>query len=398
MTIFHRFGRSCFSSATPWRSKRKRGAKRVHKKILLLVNKIDRGGIENVVISLLKNHNHKKYKVTICEMAQPTAASHQWERDYDVSILNCPVRPVTSFLYNFLKIIQEEHYDAVHIHRANYNSAALPLAISLFCGVRKRIVHLHTTGNSLGQNSIIKKCCSTLARITIKCVATDIVAVSRAVADSHFPHRNKKVLVIPNAVEAFPKLNKLQSKLLRESLQIPADAFVIGNHSRFDPVKNHNAIIGLAEYLRTNTKHEFRILLVGDGTCKESVQSRIRDLGLEDSFVFTGWREDVAALVSIMDVYFFPSLREGMPLSLLEAMSCGLPVVSTNIQANLEILPEGLKSYSFPTDNEIRGYRQIERLLGDDKTRGELAHIALAQSLKYNPAQMIKQIQTLLWD
>jgi glycosyltransferase involved in cell wall biosynthesis len=119
---------------------------------------------------------------------------------------------------------------------------------------------------------------------------------------------------------------------------------------RFDTQKNHMLLLEIvAEVVRRQPGT--RLLLVGDGPLRQVLAKRIRDLGIGDHVILTGVREDVADLLSAMDVFVFPSLHEGLPLALVEAQAAGLPcVVSDVIPSEADVVPALIHRVSLAAD------------------------------------------------
>jgi glycosyltransferase involved in cell wall biosynthesis len=113
--------------------------------------------------------------------------------------------------------------------------------------------------------------------------------------------------------------------------------YVIGHIGRFTYAKNHEFLISLFKYIY-EYDNETILLLVGDGETRKEIECQISSLGLNDSVILTGVREDIPELLQAMDVFVFPSIYEGLPVSLVEAQASGLPcLVSDRITRQVEI-------------------------------------------------------------
>ena len=99
---------------------------------------------------------------------------------------------------------------------------------------------------------------------------------------------------------------------------------MIGHVGRFMNPKNHTFIIDIFNQFHKDHPNSY-LMLVGEGELKTSIQDKVRTLGLEDYVIFTGLRSDVNELLQAMDVFLFPSLYEGLPVSIIEAQAAGLP-------------------------------------------------------------------------
>lgn len=109
------------------------------------------------------------------------------------------------------------------------------------------------------------------------------------------------------------------------------------------PRKNHEVVIqALAELKNTETYTYFQYLICGQGALKEELQQLARDLKVEDKVHFLGYRTDIPQLCNCSDLFVFMSLQEGLPVALMEAMACGLPVVCSNIRGNTDLIETGV--------------------------------------------------------
>ena len=131
--------------------------------------------------------------------------------------------------------------------------------------------------------------------------------------------------VLNNAIDTKAYVvNREIGQEVRAELEIPENAFVVGHVGRFAPPKNHNFIVEIfAEVLKV--KHNSFLLLVGDGDLKGKIEALTNDLGIRDNVVFAGVRSDVNRILQAMDMFLFPSIYEGLPLSIIEAQAAGLP-------------------------------------------------------------------------
>lgn len=127
---------------------------------------------------------------------------------------------------------------------------------------------------------------------------------------------------------------------MREKLHVEQN-LVIGHIGRFDAQKNHTFLLDIFSEcvkLVPNAK----LLLVGDGEGRNHIQDKVKKLGLEDKVIFTGVCNDVADLLSAMDVFVFPSLYEGVPVTMIEAQAAGLQCVISDGVPKECIITSGL--------------------------------------------------------
>jgi glycosyltransferase involved in cell wall biosynthesis len=163
---------------------------------------------------------------------------------------------------------------------------------------------------------------------------------------------------------------------IRRSLGIPQDALVVGHVGRFSTEKNHAFIVEIAiELIRREPRAIF--LLVGDGPLRAWIEARVVSCSLRNHFVFTGVRDDVPTLMKGgMDVFLFPSLREGLPITLLEAQAAGLKcIISDLISAEVEVVPGLIQRESVRSAAAVWA-GQLERQLAEP--RQQVLHSKMA--------------------
>jgi len=160
-------------------------------------------------------------------------------------------------------------------------------------------------------------------------VATAIIATSRAVA-RRFPWAPAKVRVVPNGVDLKRFAPRPPSSALRASLGVPPSAPVALSIGRHVPEKGYRHLVDAAALVE-RARPGVHWVLVGDGELRSELEARARRLGLESRVHFTGWRDDVADVLALSDVFVLPSQSEGFGRVLVEAMAMGRAIVATAV-------------------------------------------------------------------
>ncbi len=135
----------------------------------------------------------------------------------------------------------------------------------------------------------------------------------------------------------------------RKQFQLTDDTIAIGIVGRLVPVKNHRLFIETAAQVLNRSNYRLKFFIVGDGTERTSIQELIRSKQLNFTnsgddkahFIFTSWRKDMDAVYAGLDVIMLTSLNEGTPVSIMEAMAAGKPVLSTNVGGISELITNG---------------------------------------------------------
>jgi glycosyltransferase involved in cell wall biosynthesis len=165
-------------------------------------------------------------------------------------------------------------------------------------------------------------------------LADQVIAVSDEVRDFQIRHTNTaaaRIVTINNGVDVSMFENQRESgRAVRAELGLHEAAPVIGIVGRLERQKDHNNFLEAAAAIR-QALPEARFLIVGDGSLRAEIIGRARALDLLPSLIFCGIREDIPAVLAAMDLLVFSSRWEGLPVTLLEGMASGLPIVSTAV-------------------------------------------------------------------
>jgi glycosyltransferase involved in cell wall biosynthesis len=170
-------------------------------------------------------------------------------------------------------------------------------------------------------------------------MATVVIAPSRAVV-RRFPWARAKIRLIPNGVDLRRFAPRLPSTALRATLEVPPSAPVVVSIGRHVAEKGYGHLIEAAA-LVARTKPAVHWVLVGDGELTRELAGQARRLGLASQMHFTGWRDDVADVLALADVFVLPSQNEGFGRVLVEAMAMGRAVVATAVGGIPEIVLDG---------------------------------------------------------
>ena len=206
-----------------------------------------------------------------------------------------------------------------------------------------------------------------LYRYLIGPTARRIVCVSDVVADSVVADGapRDRVETIPNGVDLAAPLPRAQA---RELLGLGEDQVVVGIVARLRPQKRHEALLEAAALLKGRGL-AFTVCVVGDGPRREELESLAERLDVTDRVTFAGEHEDAARLAAAFDVAVMCSSAEGMPLSGLESMAAGVPLVATAVSALPQLLAGGAGVLVEPEDDVALADAIEELLAHPDRAR-----------------------------
>lgn len=312
-------------------------------RILNLFTIMNRGGAETMVMNYYRTIDKNKIQFDFMVHRQERGAYDDEIEAMGGRIFRmCPIYPQNLFRYQqMLKKFFDNHpeYQILHSHMSELGYFAFKEAIKH--NVPVRICHAHSSPNFKIES--FKEKLKVLPREILargmRKLSTDFFVCSKIAGDWLFGKKNEnKFIMMNNAVNAssFAYDKKTADKIKSEMKW--KNKIVVGHVGRLIIPKNHTFLIDI--FQQFHVKHPQSILvLVGDGDQRENICNKIKKLNLEDSIILLGFRSDTANLYKAFDIFVFPSLYEGLPVSLVEAQSAGLScIVSDTISTQAKIL------------------------------------------------------------
>lgn len=174
----------------------------------------------------------------------------------------------------------------------------------------------------------------------------------------------RKVFVIPNGVDCERFRPLAPPPGLREQIGLPAEAPTAAIVAALRPEKNHELFLDAAAQI-LKTVPRARFLIIGDGPRRPILEQRAEQLGIDDSIHFLGTRSDVPELLSLVDVLMLTSHMEANPVSILEGLACGKPVVSTRVGSIPETVEPGRNGFLTEPGNVDKLALSVVQLLTD---------------------------------
>ena len=153
----------------------------------------------------------------------------------------------------------------------------------------------------------------------------------------------------------------------RAELGIPGDAILVVSAGELIPRKNHETM--LRAIAGTGDRDDIIYVICGHGELEKELKEKAKELGIEKKVIFAGYRNDLFDIYRACDICAFPSLQEGLPVALLEAMATGLPVVCSDIRGNNELIDEGKGGFRVPARDAGAYCLAIEDLADDKEAR-----------------------------
>jgi glycosyltransferase involved in cell wall biosynthesis len=264
-----------------------------------------------------------------------------------------------------VRLMRREGYDVVHTYNAT--PGLLGRLAARVTGVPV-ILH-HQAGWTASEDSpFLERVFFTSLEYLGALAGTRSICVSRAIAREGRRLRmapSSRLATICNGIDPEPFLS-LDGRAARESLLshlgIAGNALVIGNASRLVADKDNESLVrSLAHLSQLLGDAPTMLLIAGEGPERSRLEALASSLGVADRVRFLGFQRDIPGFLSALDVFVTPTLREGLSISLLEAMAAEKPIVASSIPQNREVIEDGVTGLVVPTKDPLAIARAIAR-------------------------------------
>lgn len=347
------------------------------KKVVFFVSHLDSGGIENYLLRFLQYKAEAFSEIVVfCKNGK----DGQLDKEY-LQIPNVRLKKQRLSFFNllhYMKLTQyfkDEYFDVVCDFTGNF--AGLVLWSAKQAKIKNRIAFYRGATDHFAQ-SFFKTKYNDFVKNKVLKTATHILANSQAALDYFFgSKKDKRFQVIYNGLD----ISKFEvgSTNLRKEFNIPENAFVIGHTGRLNEAKNHPTILKVAEKLIK--KHQDIYFILCGNNVKNGLEQRVKELGIFDKVLLFENRRDIPLFLNTMDAYFFPSITEGQPNALIEAMIMGLPFVASDIAPIKETVLEQDNLYN--TWDEEGFIKALEQLYFCGKKRNEETKVKIREKFNH---------------
>lgn len=321
--------------------------------------KCTRDEVENILVCS-QNYDAQKFK-SIADRVIVLKMSHDIDPANDIKVEK-----------TLRRIIKQVQPDIVYAHSSKAGAFARISDLGLN---NKVIYNPHGWAFNMQQSAKKKKMYKWVEKISAH-FCDKIVCISNAEKKSAL--RNKicsedKLEVIYNGID-FDEFNKEIKQQV--NVPIPDNSFVVGMVGRLSKQKAPDVFVKSAKLIKKKISNAF-FLMVGDGNLRPQIEEQIKNSGLEDSFYITGWVDNPASYMKLMDVGMLLSRWEGFCLVLPEYMLAGVPIVATKVDAIPEIVQDGETGLLVEKDDYVGASRAVARLHGEAELRETMINKAI---------------------
>ena len=298
-------------------------------RVLHIVGSMHPGGMENFVMNLYRNIDRSKIQFDFITHTESNPEYVQEIENLGGKIYQLPrltANPVAN-LRGIKRIVKGNGYVAVVRHTPN--ALVIPQLLAAKSGGSVAICHSHSTSNA-------KMTVHKIGRFIMKHSKVERFACSEEAG--RWMYGDRPFRVVHNAIDLDEFSFKQTSReKIRKEFGIEDNQPVFGHIANFVACKNHTFLMDIYHDIAKQLP-DARFFCLGDGDLRGEIMEKAESLGIGKQVVFTGMRSDAADFMSVMDALIFPSVYEGLPLTLIEAQASGLPIlVSDTVNPGIEV-------------------------------------------------------------
>ncbi len=334
------------------------------------------GGAETMCENLTYALTNLGHEVTVVSLynEQTPISRRMEEAGIRILYLDKKLGMDVSMVPKLAKIMRRERYDVVHTHLDVIKYAVAAAKLS---GIRRCVHTVHNVAEEEAEGRLQKIINTVYFRLGLSVPVALSPKVQRTIV-SFYGMKEEKVPVVYNGVD----LSRCQPKTGYD-LSAPAQLIHVG---RFNYQKNHSGLLD-AFSLILGKHHDCCLNLLGDGELRQEVETYAQELGIRDKVIFHGSQSNVYPYLHSADIFLLPSKFEGMPMTIIEAMGTGLPVVASAVGGVPDMLRNG-ESGMLVSQEPQAVADAVLKLLEQDDLRRKLGENAREDSVQFSAEHM----------
>jgi glycosyltransferase involved in cell wall biosynthesis len=360
-------------------------------RVLQVTPSLGYGGMERVAATIARNLDRDRFEVSFLCLRQAGPLGEELEAaGFRVEVL--PGGRNAADYRSSVKVARHFRRTAPSVVHTHNTHALIDCGIGGLLAGRPALVHTdHARQFPDRLRYVVAE--HLLSRLTYRMVGVSDHTTENLRRYERIPKR--KLVTIPNSVDIPPFDRREAREAVRSELRIAEDDVVLGSAVRLTAQKGLTYLIeAFARLVVANPKA--LLVIAGTGPDHEPLTSLAREIGVADRVRFIGARSDVPRLLCGLDVYVLPSVWEGMPLGVLEAMAVGCPVVATRVGGVPEMIDHGRSGLIVPSRNVEALAAAIARVLNDLDASRVMAQQALERfQTRFSLSAMIRAYEEL---
>jgi glycosyltransferase involved in cell wall biosynthesis len=372
-------------------------------KILYLVTQTDPGGAQKYIHDLASKLDKEKFEV---EVGVGEGKQEKWMTDLEnqniqVHKLKHVVRnlkPTHDFLSGFeiYSLLNKTKPDVIHLNSSKIGATGA-IAGWVYKKLRNRKMKIIYTVHGLVLNEPLPYWQSKYYKIseTISGWCEDrIICVSEFDKQSCLKNKiakPKKLITIHNGID-LDNLNFLTKEEAKKKLGIKNQS--IGTIANLYETKGLIYLIRAAKILIDRYK-DLSFIVIGDGTLKETLEQEIKKLDLENNFSLIGKKNNAQQYLPAFDIFCLPSVKEGLSYTLIEALAAGLPIVTTNVGGNPEIIEDNANGILIKSKKPLELAEAIEKILENNELKDKFRKNNLEKVKQFSLDEMVRKTEQI---
>jgi len=266
----------------------------------------------------------------------------------DVTVIDETQHNSVDIVLFLSRLFIEQRIDLVHTHR--YKDTVLGAMAAKLAGVPHVIRTMHGLREPMtGWNRFKFGVYERLDTMMLRWCADRVIAVSNRMAGALMlnGYRSSRVTTIHNGIQLGKVITRRSPEEMQRELGVNGATIVIGTAGRLAPVKGHDTFLRAARLI-LDREPGARFVIAGDGPLEHDLKALASRLGIDGACRFPGARRDIHDVMSAMDIFVLPSLNEGLPMAVLEAMALAKPVVVSRVGGLPEVIQQGKSGLLVP--------------------------------------------------
>lgn len=315
---------------------------------------------------------------------------------YNIPFERSPLKPENlKALKELKKLIDREQYDLIHCHTP-VGGVATRIAASKCRRSGKTKVAYTAHGFHFYTGALLLNWLIFYPVERILAHETDLLITMNTEDYSRARKFKAKRVAYVNGVgldlDRFVPLKEEEKEKIREDLHLKKEdvfAITVGNL-----IKRKNQVTLIEAVNRLDNPH-FHLFICGDGQCYEELKKVASDLGISCQIHFLGFRKDVEKLCGAADLFLFASVQEGLPVAVMEAMACGLPIVASKIRGNIDLIDSGKGGYLVQPKDADGFAKAIISVIKDKKKAESMENYNFKRIKEYSKEKVMDQMAEL---
>ena len=354
------------------------------------------GGAETHLLTFARKLNKKRFNLNFVCPSEGNLTFELRRLNIEPIIIDVRKKSNLKAIPRLIRIIKDQGIDIVHTHglRGAFfgHLAAKVAGAPIILSTIHDLIYTHQKFSTRKARSYIL-----LIKLTTA-LADKVIAVSEKVKQDLIVKggvKLDKLITIHNGIDLDEFRAARDRESIRRELGIASQTPVVGITGRLVPEKGIEYFLKAASQIKKGLV-KIKFLIVGDGPSRQQLENLAKKLGISQDCLFTGFRKEIADIISIFDVSVLSSLCEPFGLAILEYMALGKPVVATNAGGVSEIIEDGKNGILVPPQQSGRLAQAVVSLL-KDRTKARqmsLAGRALVES-EFSAEKMVKEVERL---